>query len=157
LILMECSEPCREFCRWIETLPHHRKFVLKKEVYPALPRCFKETLLGEVVPGSVRQLRGPAGSHVHEFPDRWVLHRDIADAEADPLGHLLSDAPEYLVSAIAGLATALLANKKRDGRNALLAGWSMTAFLLLLGKMGKTIGEDDSEKEAQAPRLKSGF
>jgi L-ascorbate metabolism protein UlaG (beta-lactamase superfamily) len=73
------------------------------------------------------------------------------------LGHLLSDAPEYLVSAIAGLATALLANKRRDGRNALLAGWSMTAFLLLLGKMGKTIGEDDSEKEAQAPRLKSGF
>jgi len=105
------------------------------------------------VPGSVRQLRGPEGSHVHEFPDRWVLHRDIADAEADPLGHLLSDAPEYLVSAIAGLATALVANKKRDGRNALLTGWSMTAFLLLLGKMGKAIGEDDSEKEVKAPRL----
>ena len=153
---MECSEPCREFCQWLKTLPHHRKYVLKKEGYPTLPPCFKETLLGESVPGSVRQLRGPEGSHVHEFPDRWVLHRDIADAEADPLGHLLSDAPEYLVSAIAGLATALLANKKRDGRNALLAGWSMTAFLLLLGKMGKTIGEDDSEKEAQAPRLKSG-
>jgi len=134
---MECSEPCREFCQWLKTLPHHRKYVLKKEGYPTLPPCFKETLLGESVPGSVRQLRGPEGSHVHEFPDRWVLHRDIADAEADPLGHLLSDAPEYLVSAIAGLATALVANKKRDGRNALLTGWSMTAFLSPPGEDGK--------------------
>ncbi|MGB3945167.1 MAG: hypothetical protein WBK88_10285 [Methanothrix sp.] len=150
---MRCSEPCRGFCRWIETLPHHKKYVLRKGEYPTLPRCFKETILGEAVPGSVRQHRGPAGSHVHEFPDRWVLHRDVADAEADPLGHLLSDAPEYLVSALAGLATALLAKQKRDGKNALLAGWSMTAFLLLLGKMGKTIGEDDRENEAKAPRL----
>lgn len=152
---MKCSEPCRGFCRWIETLPHHKKFVLKKEEHPELPGCFKETILGESVPGSVRQLRGPNGSHVHEFPDRWVLHRDIVDAESDPLGHLLSDAPEYLISALAGLATGLIARKQRDGngKNALLAGWSMTAFMLLLGKMGKTIGEDDAENEVKAPRL----
>jgi len=150
---MKCSEPCQEFCRWIETLPHHKKYVLKKEEYPKLPSCFKDTILGESVPGSVRQLRGPAGSHVHEFPDRWVLHRDIVDAEADPLGHLLSDAPEYLVSALAGLATALFARKQKDNKNALLAGWSMTAFMLLLGKMGKTIGEDERENEVKAPRF----
>ena len=150
---MTCSEPCREFCRWIETLPHHKKYVLKQQEHPALPKCFKETILGESVPGSVRQLRGPAGSHVHEFPDRWVLHRDLVDAEADPLGHLLSDAPEYLVSALAGLATAFFAKKQRDGKNALLAGWSTAAFMLLLGKMGKTIGEDERENEGKAPRF----
>jgi hypothetical protein len=150
---MKCSEPCRVFCRWIETLPHHKKYVLKKEEYPTLPKCFKDTILGESVPGSIRQLRGPYGSHVHEFPDRWVLHRDLVDAEADPLGHLFSDAPEYLVSALAGLATGLLAKKQRDSKNALLAGWSMTAFMFLLGKMGKTIGEDERENEGKAPRL----
>ncbi len=150
---MKCSEPCRGFCRWIETLSHHKKYVLKKEEHPKLPSCFKDTILGESVPGSVRQLRGPAGSHVHEFPDRWVLHRDIVDAEADPLGHLLSDAPEYLVSALAGLATGLLARKQRDNKNALLAGWSTAVFMLLLGKMGKTIGEDERENEGKAPRF----
>ncbi len=150
---MKCSEPCREFCRWIETLPHHKKYVLKKEDHPKLPRCFKETSLGESVPGSVRQLRGPCGSHVHEFPDRWVLHRDIVDADEDPLGHLLSDAPEYLISALAGLATAIFAKKQRAGRDALLAGWSTAAFMLLLGKMGKTIGEDGRESEGKAPRF----
>ncbi|KQC16112.1 MAG: hypothetical protein APR56_09840, partial [Methanosaeta sp. SDB] len=133
--------------------PHHKKYVLKKEEHPTLPKCFKDTILGESVPGSIRQLRGPYGSHVHEFPDRWVLHRDIVDAEADPLGHLFSDAPEYLVSALAGLATGLLAKKQRDSKNALLAGWSMTAFMFLLGKMGKTIGEDERENEGKAPRL----
>ncbi len=150
---MKCSEPCRGFCLWIETLPHHKKYVLKKEEHPTLPKCFKETILGESVYGSVRQLRGPFGSHVHEFPDRWVLHRDVVDAESDPLGHLLSDAPEYLVSALAGLATGLVARRKRDGRDALLAGWSTAAFMLLLGKMGKTISEDEGENEAKAPRL----
>lgn len=150
---MKCSEPCWEFCRWIETLPHHKKYVLKKEEHPTLPSCFKETIFGESAPGSVRQHRGPAGSHVHEFPDRWVLHRDIVDAEADPLGHLLSDAPEYLVSALVGLATGLFAKRQKDGRNALLAGWSTAAFMLLLGKMGKTIGEDERENEAKAPRF----
>ncbi len=115
--------------------------------------CFKETVLGESVLGSIRQLRGPAGSHVHEFPDRWIIHRDIVDAESDPVGHLLTDAPEYLLSALAGLATGLIARKKSGGKDALLAGWSMTAFMFLLGKMGKTIGEDDSENEGKAPRL----
>lgn len=150
---MECSEPCREFCQWIEALPHHKRFVLKKEDYPMLPKCFKETFLGEHIAESIRQFRGPAGSHVYEFEDRWVLHRDIIDADKDPLGHLLADAPEYIVSALAGLATGLIAKKQKNSIDHLLVGWSMAAFMLLLGKMSKTIGEDEKEYEANAPRL----
>ena len=150
---MKCGQHCQEFCRWIEALPHHKKYVLKKVEYPRLPECFNETLLGESVPGATKQLRGPFGAHVHEFEDRWVLHRDRVDAEKDPLGHLFNDAPEYLLSALAGLATGLIAKNRRDNKNALLAGWSVSAFMLLMGKMGKTIGEDERENEARAPRF----
>jgi len=150
---MKCSEPCQDFCRWIKTLPHHKKYVLNKEDYPALPKCFNETLMGESVPGSLRQFRGPFSAHVHEFEDRWVLHRDIVDAEKDPIGHLVNDAPEYVLSALAGLATCLIAKNKRDNKNALLAGWAMSSFLLLLGKMTKAVSEDGSENEAKAPRF----
>jgi len=150
---MKCGEPCQDFCSWIETLPYHKKYVLRKEDYSCLPPCFKETLMGESVPRSKKQFRGPYGAHVHEFEDRWVLHRDLVDAEKDPLGHLLNDAPEYVLSALAGLATGLIARKKSDGKNAFLAGWSISAFMLLMGKMTKSIGEDDTENEGNAPRF----
>ncbi|MHC1630929.1 MAG: hypothetical protein ACXQT4_01330 [Methanotrichaceae archaeon] len=150
---MKCSQPCQEFCKWIETLPYHKKYALKKKDCPHLPICFKETFLGESVLGSKRQFRGPFGAHVHEFEDRWVLHRDKVNADENPLGHLVSDAPEYILSAIAGLATGLIARNKRDNKSALLAGWCTSTFMFLLGKIGKAIDEDDRETEAKAPRL----
>ena len=149
---MKCSGSCKEFCGWIKTLPHHKNYALMKEDHPSLPECFKPTLLGESVPGALRQYRGPYGAHVHEFDDRWVLHRDLVDAEKDPLGHLISDAPEYLLSIGAGLATYLLTGRVRHRNKAMAAGWALGAFALLLGKMEKAIGEDEREEVVGSPR-----
>lgn len=149
---MECNQPCQDFCKWIESLPYHQKYVLWKKDYPHMPQCFKLTLLGESVPGSKRQFRGVYEAHVHEFDDRWVLHRDKVNADVNPLNHLFNDAPEYVLSAVVGLVTSLLARNQKDRKNALLAGWAVSAFMLLLGKMGKSIDEDEREFEADAPR-----
>jgi len=63
---------------------------------PKLPMCFEETLLGEPK-GGLRQYRGPLGTHVHEFNDTWLFHRDKIDPRFDAIGHFISDAPHILV------------------------------------------------------------
>ncbi len=35
------------------------------------------------------------GIHVLEFQDRYLIHWDIRDPVADPLGHIAQDAPQY--------------------------------------------------------------
>lgn len=124
---------------------------MPKERFPVLPECFKETVLGEYVDGASRQFRGPNGAHVHEFDDKWVLHRDIVDADSDPLGHLVNDAPEYLVSALLGAAVGL-ATGKRGKDKALIAGLAGT-FALISGKMLKMLNGDSSDGEETVPKL----
>ena len=69
---------------------------------PDLPVCFEVTTLGEPK-GALRQYRGPNNSHVHEYPDVWILHRDKVDPRIDPVGHLLFDAPYVLVAGLIAL------------------------------------------------------
>jgi hypothetical protein len=149
---MDCSRDCQEFCNWIERLPHHVRYNMPKEGFPALPECFKDTALGEYVDGAVRQFRGPHGSHVHEFKDKWILHRDLVDADSDPLGHLVNDAPEYLVSVLLGAVVAL-ATGKRGKEKALIAAGLACAFALVSGKVLKMINGDPGDGEEIAPRL----
>jgi hypothetical protein len=125
---------------------------MPKERFPMLPECFKETLLGEYVDGASRQFRGPHGAHVHEFDERWVLHRDIVDADSDPLGHLINDAPEYLVSVILGAAVGL-ATGRRDKNKALLAAGLAGTLALVSGKVLKLLNGDSSDGEEKAPKL----
>jgi hypothetical protein len=149
---MDCNRSCRDFCLWLDGLPCHVRYNMPKERFPALPDCFKETILGEYVEGASRQFRGPKGSHVHEFEDRWVLHRDIVDADNDPVGHLICDAPEYIVSVLLGAMVGLMAEKK--GRDkALIAGGLAGAFALICGKALKMLNGDPSDGEETAPRL----
>ena len=150
---MECTHPCQGFCTWISTTPHHVRYVLPKSDYPHLPRCFKETHLGEMMAGSRRQLRGPHGAHVHEFEDRWVLHRDVVDADLDPLGHLVKDAPEYLLSTALGLAICLLTGHKNPKGRAMLAGGLAGTMAFVSGKMMKMMNGDSSEGEGSAPKF----
>lgn len=124
---------------------------MPKERFPVLPECFKETFLGEYVDGACRQFRGPNGAHVHEFDDKWVLHRDIVDADSDPLGHLVNDAPEYVVSALLGAAVGL-ATGKRGKNKALIAGLA-GAFALISGKVLKMLNGDPSDGEETIPKL----
>lgn len=125
---------------------------MPKELFPVLPECFKETVLGEYVDGVGRQFRGPNGAHVHEFEDKWVLHRDIVDADSDPLGHLVSDAPEYLVSVILGAAVGL-ATGKRGRDKALIAAGLAGAFVLISGKVLKMLNGDPSDGDETVPKL----
>jgi hypothetical protein len=151
---MDCNRSCQAFCQWIETLPCHVKYSMPKDRFPVLPECFKETLLGEYAEGADRQFRGPHEAHVYEFEDRWVLHRDIVDADSDPLGHLVNDAPEYLVSMILGAAVGL-ATGKRDRNKALLAAGLAGTLALVSGKVLKMLNGDPSNSEEKAPKLGS--
>jgi len=148
---MECNGNCREFCSWIEALPCHVRYTLPRGTFPKLPECFQETVLGEMGNGAGRQFRGPHGSHVHEFPDRWVLHRDLVDAGQDPIGHLLRDAPEYPISLLLG-ALAGLALGRRSKSNAILAACLASTLALVSGKMMKLLHGDPSDGQSTGPK-----
>ncbi len=46
--------------------------------------------------------------HIREYDDKYLVHTDKVDPRRDPLGHLIHDAPEFLV----GLACAIFGGKK---------------------------------------------
>lgn len=149
---MECEKSCREFCAWIEGMPYHVNYVLLKSSHPTLPECFCETMLGEMFNGAGRQLRGPHGAHVHEFEDRWVIHRDRVNASKDPLGHLVKDAPEYLASlALSAIVGAVLGRRGRQ--QAILAASLAGAFTLISGKVVKLLNGDPANGDGEAPKI----
>lgn len=95
------KSPCKvcshvSFCTSLKKLPHYHDFKVLKKIMRNLPKCFEETPLGEPK-GEIRQYRGPYGSHVHEYKEAWVIHRDKVDPRFDPVGHLVNDAPHILV------------------------------------------------------------
>jgi hypothetical protein len=60
--------------------------------------------------GALRQFRH-GKLHIREYDDYYSVHSDKIDPMYDPIGHLVVDAPEYLVSAFFGLlAYSLLEN-----------------------------------------------
>lgn len=60
--------------------------------------------------GALRQFRH-GKLHIREYDDYYSVHSDKVDPRYDPIGHLVVDAPEYLVSAFFGLlAYSLLEN-----------------------------------------------
>lgn len=154
---MKCNRTCQGFCSWIEALPYHVRYPLPKESVPMLPECFRETLLGEMVSGAGKQFRGPYGVHVHELPDRWVLHRDPIDAGQDLIGHLIHDAPEYpaslLLEVIAALATGRLIVGRGSRNKALIAAAAGLAstFALAAGKMMKLLDGDPGDGQSAGP------
>ncbi len=149
---MECNGSCSDFCAWMESMPYHVHYILLKESYPRMPECFSETVLGEMFNGAGRQLRGPHGAHVHEFEDRWVIHRDHVNASEDPLGHLVKDAPEYLASlALSAIVGALLG--RRGKQQALLAASLAGTFAFISGKVVKLLNGDSAEGDGKAPKI----
>lgn len=109
-------------------------------------------MLGEMFNGAGRQLRGPHGAHVHEFEDKWVIHRDIADASVDPLGHLVKDAPEYIASLILSAAVGGLLGR-HGRRQALLAASLAGTFALISGKVVKLLNGDPAQGDGDAPKI----
>lgn len=78
---------------------------ISKEVLPSIEECgFEETILGDPK-GSLKQYRNSTCLHVREYRDSFVIHRDQVDPRIDPIGHLLKDSPETLLSLGSALFT----------------------------------------------------
>lgn len=79
-----------------------------------------ETALGSKK-GAIRQFRY-GNLHIRDYDSHYTVHMDKIDPRKNPLGHLLVDAPEYLVGAagavIAGrhVGRTVYKKHKRDGR-----------------------------------------
>lgn len=81
---------------------------ISKDVLPSIEEFgFEETVLGDPK-GSLKQYRNSTCLHAREYPDRFVIHRDQVDPRVDPLGHLMKDSPETLLS----LGGAFIASRK---------------------------------------------
>ncbi len=77
-----------------------------KDIRPFMLEEAEETNLGQKN-GAIRQFRY-GNLHIREYADKYLLHMDEVDPRKDPVGHLIHDAPEFLV----GIASAYWAGKK---------------------------------------------
>jgi hypothetical protein len=73
--------------------------IVPKSVRPIID--YDETYLGEKK-GANRQFRF-GNLHIREYDEYYTVHRDKIDPRKDPLGHLLIDAPGYLVTILCAL------------------------------------------------------
>lgn len=67
--------------------------IVLKSVRPIID--YPETILGSKR-GAIRQFRY-GNLHIREYDDHYTAHLDKIDPRKDPIGHLLIDAPEYLI------------------------------------------------------------
>ncbi len=77
-----------------------------KEIRSFMLEDAEETNLGQKN-GAIRQFRY-GNLHIREYHDKYLVHMDEVDPRKDPFGHLIHDAPEFLV----GLASAYWGGKK---------------------------------------------
>jgi hypothetical protein len=69
-----------------------------KEIRPYMLENAEETNLGQKN-GAIRQFRY-GNLHIREYDDKYLLHMDKVDPRDDPLGHLIHDAPEFLMGLV---------------------------------------------------------
>ena len=71
-----------------------------KELREFMLEGAEETILGQKN-GAHKQYRY-GNLHIREYHDKFLVHTDRVDPRKDPIGHLVRDAPEFLI----GLACA---------------------------------------------------
>jgi hypothetical protein len=74
--------------------------VIPKSVRPIID--YEETQLGDIK-GATRQFR-LGNLHIREYSEYYTAHMDKIDPNKDALGHLLFDAPQYLVAILAAIS-----------------------------------------------------
>ena len=77
--------------------------VIPKSVRPIID--YEETRLGDIK-GATRQFR-LGNLHIREYNEYYTAHMDKIDPNKDALGHLLFDAPEYLVAILAAISVGI--------------------------------------------------
>lgn len=70
-----------------------------KSVRPIIE--YEETCLGSKK-GATKQFRY-GNLHIREYDDHYAVHLDKVNPKIDPLGHLLIDAPQYLIGVLSAL------------------------------------------------------
>lgn len=74
---------------------------IPKEIRPFMLEQAEETILGQKN-GAKKQYRY-GNLHIREYDDKYLVHMDKVDPRESPLGHLMADAPEFLVGITGGL------------------------------------------------------
>ena len=84
----------------MEFVDEDGSIIVPKSVRPIIE--YSQTALGSSS-GALRQFR--AGKlHIREYGSHYSVHSDKIDPQIDPLGHLIVDAPEYLVGMLSGIS-----------------------------------------------------
>jgi hypothetical protein len=116
--------------------------IIPKFVRPII--TYEQTFLGNKK-GANKQFRY-GKLHIREYDDHYIVHMDKVDPRKDPVGHLLIDAPEYLVATVAGLKAAKQARdtaRKGGGASVLtaacLAGTVAATFSYILTSVVKEV------------------
>jgi hypothetical protein len=104
----------------VEFIDGDGNIIVPKAVRPIVD--LKETALGGKK-GARRQYRF-GNLHIRDYDTHYTVHMDRVDPLANPLGHLLVDAPEYLAGAAAAVivgrrvGTVVYHRRKKEGKSA---------------------------------------
>jgi hypothetical protein len=103
----------------VEFIDGDGSIIVPKAVRPIVD--LKETALGSKN-GARRQYRY-GKLHIRDYDTHYTVHMDRVDPLANPLGHLLVDAPEYLAGAAAAVivgrrvGSAVYNRRKKEGKS----------------------------------------
>jgi hypothetical protein len=81
----------------VEFIDGDGNIVVPREVRPIIDAG--QTMLGSKR-GAKRQYRY-GNLHIRDYDTHYTVHMDRVDPRMNPLGHLIADAPEYIVGAVA--------------------------------------------------------
>ncbi len=105
---------------------------IPKELREFMLEEAEETILGQKN-GAYKQYRY-GNLHIREYPDKFLVHTDRVDPRKDPVGHLLHDAPEFLVSLACAAFTGYQIVKKSHKKK--FSVFSGILFSLISGYLG---------------------
>jgi hypothetical protein len=116
----------------VEFVDADGNIVIPKAVRPVIG--LQETALGSKK-GAAKQYRY-GNLHIRDYDSHYTAHMDKVDPRKNPLGHLLVDAPEYVVGAAAAaivgrhVGKRVYSSRRKDGMSpkeaaadAIFAGW----------------------------------
>ena len=103
----------------MEFIDSDGNIVVPKAVRPVVG--LQETALGSKK-GAARQYRH-GNLHIRDYDSHYTVHMDRIDPRKNPLGHLLVDAPEYVIGAAAAalvgrhVGREVYKKRRDDGKN----------------------------------------
>ncbi|NOJ26764.1 MAG: hypothetical protein DA330_01970 [Nitrososphaera sp.] len=93
--------------------------IVPKAVRPIVD--LEETILGSKKNANKQYRHG--NLHIREYDSHYTVHNDKVDPRQDPIGHLLADAPEYVVASLAAaivgkeVGVRVYKNKRKQGKD----------------------------------------